>query len=997
MASISFNEVFQDGKASVKQIIIQFPNSDGSWFILRCDEHDHDFMYPPLRGAAAHLKSKKHGCLRNPSNAAIVEHFGIEVLNCNAELAEKNNSIASKAGQGSMKRSIARIADGMPGRRTSGSEKRPKFTTEGCSRTGVDRHGGLKRQSKQRRHEGIPNPIPGRIYLAYWEMTRDWLPALLLPHIGLDKFGVPSTLESIGLIDYIPECYDYDLETKDLQWKKGYEHGGPRVMEREFPVVYFDGNKFPDGSPADWVRAGDLQDLDVFDASPRLVPNLKFAKNYLRRRIEKETDAASEGATALSEIESDSETTSSSCVAGSGNGMVPLTEEIATELISQEREISLFLSMESETSRPDSQLEHANRNCCGNPLEPKLGSVSDAEQTTSFDTRSQMAVPEVNYRTTIEDEANCETETSSGVARTRSPAMSISIDLNQLVEEPAAGSFSQEREASLSPSVQSEVLSQDPQLKQRDRSCYESASETELGSAPNAEQAISTNARSQMADPEVISISSSGDEMSDKGQPNTANEPPSVQPANDVMRIDGGDSTRNNDKGATQSNDPSPSPVHIYQHDIQRALSPEPELASTASAEQPGSFGAPSQFCEPGMISILSNENQPTTANVGQNIHSNDPIAQRDAISSLPSNSIACTQSIQPPMSPVHIHQHQIQRALSNHMAADLLNLKTKSIDLKFPKAIQRIGTTQTQLPLARPPTAHWHAGVLIPPDNEPTSSTYSCHHIQMSVSQKPNDSMTYTEVPQTSLSGAFRTIKPKPPITASGPMGRPQAAIPQDSDDRTTFATLSKVSQTFCALTSKPPVTTPTSGSQSRETWIPPGQVPSTQLGAGAFVPVNTGANSSAPPVGQTQAPKPQTPQVPTAHIPFINTNVVKTSHLGTLHLIREQSSIRSPDKPPVKPLVRVPFPHNIQLQTGRPRFGQPPHEVPPFFLNRLRELTGSQDENPLISAFLTKGLYLCPWCQKKYGRTVSFTDHLVLSHSRSSDPKQGPIVSRA
>ncbi|KAH7109992.1 hypothetical protein B0J13DRAFT_578406 [Dactylonectria estremocensis] len=708
--------------------------------------------------------------------------------------------------------------------------------------------------------------------------------------------------------DYIPECYDYDPETKDLKWKKGYEHGGPRVMEREFPVLYFDGNKFPDGSPADWVRAGDLQDLDVFDASPRLVPNLKFAKNYLRRRIEKEADAASERATALSEIESDSGTTSSSCVAGSGSpttsavdGMVLLMGELATEPISREREVSSFPSM--ETSRPDSQLEHANRNCCGNALEPELASVSDAEQTTSFDSRSQMAVPEVNYRTTIEGEANYETESSSGVARIRSPAMSISIDLNQL-EEPAAESFSQERETSLTPSVQSEFLSPDPRLKQRDRSCHESASEPKLGSAPNAERAIGTDARSQMADPEVISISSSEDEMSDKGQPNTANELRSVQPANDAMQIDSGDSTRNNDKGTTQTNDPSPSPVHI--------------------------------------------------------------------------------------------HQHRIQRALSNHMAADLLNLKIKSIDLKFPKAIQGLETMQPQLPPARPPTVQWHAGALVPPDNEPNSSTSNRHPIQMSVSQEPNDSITGTNLSKTSQSGTFRTLQPKPPITASDPTGRPQVAIPRDADDRTTFAALSKVLQTFRALTSKPPVTAPTSGSQSRAAGIPPGQVLSTQLGAGAFVPVNTGANPSAPPVSQTQAPKPQTLQVSTAHIPSVNTNVVKISHLGTLHLIRKRSSLRSPDKPPVKPPIRVPFPHNIQLQTGRPRFGQPPHEVPPYFLNRLRELTGSQDENPLISAFLTKGLYLCPWCQKKYHRAVNFTDHLVLNHSRSPDPKQGPIVSR-
>lgn len=64
-------------------------------------------------------------------------------------------------------------------------------------------------------------------------------------------------------------------------------------MEREFPVIFFDGGHFPEDSPADWVSAGDLQALEVFDASSRLVPNLKYAKAYLRRRLRKEAGGVS--------------------------------------------------------------------------------------------------------------------------------------------------------------------------------------------------------------------------------------------------------------------------------------------------------------------------------------------------------------------------------------------------------------------------------------------------------------------------------------------------------------------------------------------------------------------------------------------------------------------------------------------------------------------------------------------------------------------------------
>lgn len=719
-------------------------------------------------------------------------------------------------------------------------------------------------------------------------------------------------------MEHMPECYEYYAETKGLKWKKEYERDGPRVLQREFPVVYFDGNKFPDGSPADWVRAEDLQELNVFDASPRLVPNLKFARNYLRRRIEQEAQAASEGSAPLPDtefrhealtaahanqkVESDSKTAPSSCIAGSDSpiiaapgGMVLLTEELATEPSSQGREVSLSPDMESETSRPNLQLEQANRHCPGNALEPELTSVSGTEKTISFGAGSQMGDRRANCQTTVEGEADHETESSACAARTRNLAGSISIDLNQLVEGSAAEPFFQEREASLSPSLQLEVLSQEPQLDQRDRSCHESASELELRRAPNTEKAIGTDGRSEIADPEAAHISISEVEMSDEGQPTTASELPSVQPANDTMQIDCGYSTRNSDRGTAQGNDLSTSLIHI--------------------------------------------------------------------------------------------HQHQIQRALSNHMAADLLNLKTKAIDLNFPKGIQGLEARQPQLPPARPPTAQWHAGNLVPPDN---STTFSCHAIQISSPQNPNDSVTGTETPQL---GILRTLQPKPPITDSNSTGGPRVTMRWDAAYRTTYDSRSEVSQRMSrALNPIPPVTAPTSGSQS--------------LSAGAFVPINTEANSSTPPIGQLQATKPQVPQVPTPDIQPANTKIFRRSHLGTLYrsdsatvyLIREPFLVRSPVKPLVKPPVKPPtrplFPCSIQMQTGEPRFGQPPHEVPPYFLKRLRELTGSRDENPLISKFLIQGRYLCPWCQRKYHRTVSFTDHLVLNHIRSPDRK---VVSRS
>ncbi|RMI95403.1 hypothetical protein CDV36_016408, partial [Fusarium kuroshium] len=127
--AVSFDGVFQDGKAAVKRVIIRFPDvEEGSWYILRCHEHEVDFAASPFSGARAHLRSEKHGRLTSPRNALIIGHFGVEVMNCNAELAEKNNRVALGAKKGSTKRSVAYMAGGIPERqaRAWGSEQRPR-------------------------------------------------------------------------------------------------------------------------------------------------------------------------------------------------------------------------------------------------------------------------------------------------------------------------------------------------------------------------------------------------------------------------------------------------------------------------------------------------------------------------------------------------------------------------------------------------------------------------------------------------------------------------------------------------------------------------------------------------------------------------------------------------------------------------------------------------------------------------------------------------------
>ncbi|RSM04771.1 hypothetical protein CDV31_009938 [Fusarium ambrosium] len=303
---VTFDEVFQDGNAAVKHFIVQVPSSDGLWYILHCDEHEQAFQHPALRGAAAHLKGSKHGLPWYPTSLEVVKHFGVEVVDCDAELAEKNNSVALAVNQASKKPPESNREPLECKLDEKSSPKKRQHESNEFNGSEVKEKEVSKRHPKQRRLSGITRPIPGRIYLAYWETTKDWLPALVLPHIGLEAFGIPSTLEELGLTKSTPTCLRCEPDAQNLKWREGYEHDGTHAMDRQFPVLFFDRREFPENASAGWVKASDLQELRVFHTSSRLVPNLKVAKKYLRKRLQQEADFEDENSWASSE-EGDSE------------------------------------------------------------------------------------------------------------------------------------------------------------------------------------------------------------------------------------------------------------------------------------------------------------------------------------------------------------------------------------------------------------------------------------------------------------------------------------------------------------------------------------------------------------------------------------------------------------------------------------------------------------------------------------------------------------------
>lgn len=367
--SIPFDEVFQN--ESVKRIITQFPKGHGSWYILRCEEHNVDFKSHPLRAASAHLRSRQHGRVQDTTGPAVIAHFGTKVLDCSEELAQKNNAAALKFKPAIKQEATQHMDEFVPAQfapaqfapresvpkdptpeavpeEAAPEESVPKRpipeepvleavpevvpetiseavpevsvpkesapeesthqeptqtepTPEPVPEKSASHHKKRKLSStpcdvedevsptkdepmEESSHDPIISPTPGIVYLAYRKTTKTWIPALVLPRNNLHKVGVSTTLESLGLVENVPKCYVYDPGTKCLEWKAQYEDGGSLVTQRQFPVVYFDATAFPSKGAAGWVGTGDLQELDLSDASVCLEPHFSKARDFVAKR-----------------------------------------------------------------------------------------------------------------------------------------------------------------------------------------------------------------------------------------------------------------------------------------------------------------------------------------------------------------------------------------------------------------------------------------------------------------------------------------------------------------------------------------------------------------------------------------------------------------------------------------------------------------------------------------------------------------------------------------
>ncbi|CAM1501685.1 Fc.00g036690.m01.CDS01 [Cosmosporella sp. VM-42] len=289
--SMPFADVFQGGKASTKHVIVQWPPAHGKWWIVHCREHDLSFKDHPLAGAAAHIRSNKHVKSSSDYNT-VLGFFGIEVVGCNEALAGKNNTVAREAFKDGDEHSAA---EGTPVNEDMASSQRRGRRHKSNEAGGRQGHGSTPRTGHQRQDEtpsAVANPESGQVYCVYWRMSKQWLAALLLPMENLEEVGIPASIEGLGLLQDLPECYTYDPQSKAFSWSEGYDDNGLWVSMREFPIMFFDGSPFPRKSSVAWVFASELQVYDA--AAENLIEHNQQVVEYLQAQKVSTESVASE-------------------------------------------------------------------------------------------------------------------------------------------------------------------------------------------------------------------------------------------------------------------------------------------------------------------------------------------------------------------------------------------------------------------------------------------------------------------------------------------------------------------------------------------------------------------------------------------------------------------------------------------------------------------------------------------------------------------------------
>ncbi|CAG7559870.1 unnamed protein product [Fusarium equiseti] len=291
----------------------------GEYHIIRCDTHNISFDNNPVDNAAKHLRAQHD--VADADHDTVIEHFGVEVIECDDEKLEQNNKAAQEAfkkGQNGADDCII-VREDLP---PVESPQTTRFKKLSLPAQRIKRRKATRSQlgkGKQEDYDYELELVPGKVYAIYWNETKSWFPALLLPLHDLASIGIHESFLKMGLVRPTPLCYEYDSSSQTFTWANGYEDGEPQCLERHYPFIFFEEEekKFPEECHKAWIPLYDIMPWNEDEA--RRIDHSERALEYLREKAAENQQEIPDSIDEVSELGS-SESELSSLVSESSAG-----------------------------------------------------------------------------------------------------------------------------------------------------------------------------------------------------------------------------------------------------------------------------------------------------------------------------------------------------------------------------------------------------------------------------------------------------------------------------------------------------------------------------------------------------------------------------------------------------------------------------------------------------------------------------------------------------
>ncbi|KHO00377.1 uncharacterized protein MAM_01155 [Metarhizium album ARSEF 1941] len=291
--TVDFHSLYYDGEVVSFCEILEFPPDSHQFYIFYCREHGQFFRNAPRNGAAKHLQ--KHKMWMSTTVVFRVSLFGVRVLNGTPALVKEYNDaifphLKSRTWTSKQK---AKAEEEL--RRRSNDHDDPSYCPDSTPEIPHVQSPTLPTRRSSRRCAGnyapgtrpwgdlIAKPQACEVYCVTWHRDNRNYAVIILPYGSFEPVGIPDmSILGTGLLEKgRRKSHAVDAMTGDYVWSSGYEDGGPREHEREYPVIFFDNRKFPREASYGWVMASELL---VFDPKDTSIPHLKAVAQFLKEK-----------------------------------------------------------------------------------------------------------------------------------------------------------------------------------------------------------------------------------------------------------------------------------------------------------------------------------------------------------------------------------------------------------------------------------------------------------------------------------------------------------------------------------------------------------------------------------------------------------------------------------------------------------------------------------------------------------------------------------------